>query len=57
MSKIINYKYKTQAADLIHGKADGPVQGYHLNNDSKNQTVRTGSLLLYWQRNGRSLVS
>ena len=46
LSKIINYKYKDQAADLIHGKADGPVQGYHINNDSKNQSVRTGNLHL-----------
>ena len=46
LSKIINYKYKDQAADLIHGQANGPVQGYHLNNDSKNQSVRTASLHL-----------
>ena len=46
LSKIINYKYKGQAADLIDGNPEGPVQGYHINNDSNNQNVRTGGSYL-----------
>ena len=46
LSKIINVKYPGQAADLIDGVPVGPVQGYHINNDSDNQNVRTGGLNL-----------
>ncbi|KAH7881730.1 hypothetical protein F5I97DRAFT_1970743 [Phlebopus sp. FC_14] len=34
--KILNVKYPNQAADLIGAKPEGPVQGYHNNDNSKN---------------------
>ena len=46
LSKIINYQYQGQPADLISANPTGSVEGFHLNYDSNNQSVRTSSLYL-----------
>ena len=46
LCKIINFQYPNQPADLISANPTGPVEGFHLNYDSNNQSVRTSSLYL-----------